>query len=184
MDSVQLFKRLQQHRHWVNRNLLEVASSLTSEQLRQTFAIGQGTIWRTLCHLYAAEYVWLGALLGDEEPLVPGDVRGKLPGNQEGTGGLVDIADLQQKWELLDQRWADYLNTVTPDDLDQLCYKTSTSSGAGIRFATRKSDILLHISTHAQYTTAQVLNMFRQSGVQKFPDVMLVSLARKETGLI
>ena len=182
MDSVQIFKRLQQHRHWVNRNLLSVAAPLSSEQLKQTFAIGQGSVWRTLCHLYAAEYVWLGALLGDEEPLVPGDVRGKLPGNQEGTGGIADVADLRQKWDELDKRWVGYLNSVTADELDQLCYKTSTSSGAGLRFATRRSDILLHVSSHAQYTTAQLVNMFRQLRVPNLPDVMLVSLARKESG--
>ena len=61
-----------------------------------------------------------------------------------------------------------------------MVYKVSTSSWAGGRFGTRRSDILLHVCTHGQYTTAQVVNMFRQVGVAALPDVMLISLAREE----
>jgi len=82
LNAVDLVQRLHQHRAWVNGNLLTAAAQLTAEQLRTPFQIGQGSIWRSLVHLYAAEYVWLEALLGNDDPLVQGDVRGKLPGNQ------------------------------------------------------------------------------------------------------
>ena len=98
MNVVDLLKRLHQHRAWVNRNLLTAATSLSGQQLHAPFAIGQGTIWKSLVHLYAAEYVWLESLLGDEAPLLPGDVAGKLPGNQQGEGGITDLGDLREKW--------------------------------------------------------------------------------------
>ena len=66
MNAVELLQRLHQHRAWANGNLLTAAAKLSDEQLRSPFPIGQGSIWQSLLHLYAAEYVWLAALLGDD----------------------------------------------------------------------------------------------------------------------
>lgn len=180
MNAADLIRRLHQHRMWVNRRLLQAVQPLSENQLRQSFAIGQGSVWRTLTHLLAAEYVWLEALLGNESPVMPGDAPGKLPGNQEGDGAIRTLEELASKWHELEQRWNQYLGTLTVDDLDEAIYKTSTSSGLGKRHATKRADVLIHVCTHAQYTTAQLNNMLRQLGVTTPPDVMLISMARQE----
>ena len=77
MNAVELLQRLHQHRTWVNGNLLTAAAALSDEQLRSAFQIGQGSVWKSLLHLYAAEHVWLEALVGDEGFLVPGDLPAK-----------------------------------------------------------------------------------------------------------
>ena len=178
MDSIALIRRLHQHRHWSNKNLLAIAECLSEDQLRQPFEIGQGSLWKSLTHLYAAEFVWLEALMGNDDPLTPGDARGKLPGNQEGEGAMSTISDLRTRWAELDQRWQAYLGDVTTASLADIVYKTSSLSGQ--RAGTQRSDILLHVCTHAQYTTAQVINMMRHLGVTQLPDPMLISLARQE----
>ena len=178
MNAVDLLKRLQQHRAWVNGNLLAAAAQLSEGQLQSPFQIGQGSIWKSLTHLYAAEYVWLEALLGNEGSLVPGDVPGKLPGNQLGEGGVTDLNDLRQKWSTLELRWSNYLASLTPESLDEVVYRRGSSTGQ--RFGTRRGDVLLHVCTHAHYTAAQVINMLRQSGVEKLPETMLISLARQK----
>jgi uncharacterized damage-inducible protein DinB len=178
MNAVDLLKRLHQHRAWVNGNLLTAAASLSGQQLHSPFAIGQGSIWKSLVHLYAAEYVWLETLLGDEAPLLPGDVAGKLPGNQQGEGGITDLADLREKWVTLEQQWVRYLAALTPESLDDLVYKKVSVTGQ--RFGTRRADVLLHVCTHAHYTAAQVVNMLRQAGAEKLPETMLILLARHE----
>lgn len=178
MDAVPVISRLHQHRAWVNGNLLAAAAGLTPEQLRQPFAIGQGSIWKSLTHLYAAEYVWLEALLGNEMAVVAGDLPDKLPGNQLGDGGINDLDDLRQKWAALEQRWLDYLGTLQTETLDETIYRKSVS--LGIRLGARRVDVLLHVCTHAHYTIAQAVNMLRQSGIEKLPDTMLVVLARQE----
>jgi uncharacterized damage-inducible protein DinB len=177
MTAVDLVRRLHQHRAWVNGNLLTAAAELTDEQLRSPFPIGQGCVWKSLVHLYAAECVWLAALEGNEDPLAQGDLPGKLPGNQEGEGPISGLAELRQLWVDLEQRWAGYLAVLTPESLDDQVYKKSI----GGRFGTRRADILLHVCTHAQYTTAQVVNMLRHLGLAKLPETMLISLARRET---
>ena len=86
MNAIDVIRRLHEHRDWVNRKLLDSAATLTDEALRRPLPIGQGSVWRSLVHLHAAEYVWLQALLGHEAALLPGDLADKLPGNQEAPG--------------------------------------------------------------------------------------------------
>jgi uncharacterized damage-inducible protein DinB len=120
-------------------------------------------------------------LLGNDDPLVQGDLPGKIPGNQEGERKITSLDELRQKWSALEHRWVEYLASLKPDALNELVYKKSTSSCLGKRFGTRRGDVLLHVCTHAHYTAAQVVNMLRQAGVDKLPETMLISLARKET---
>lgn len=180
MNSVDVIRRLTRHRQWAAARLLDAARDLTDERLRAPHPVGQGSIWKSLTHLLAAEYVWLEALEGDESPRLPGDVPGMLPGNQEGESPIASFAELEERWRELDGRWNAYVDGLDESSLDDVVYKTSTSSGAGKRFGTRRADILIHVCTHAQYTTAQVVNMLRHSGVERLPDVMLISLARSE----
>ncbi len=180
VNAVELIRRLHHHRAWVNRNLLAAAAGLSGEQLRAPFPIGQGSVWRSLVHLYAAEFNWLEALQGNDDPLLPGDLPGRLPGNQQGEGGVEGLDDLRQKWSAQEGRWADYLASLSPDVLEELVYKTSSLLGPGGRWETRRSDVLLHVCTHAHYTAAQVVNMLRQAGVDKLPETMITTLARQE----
>src|SRR5262245_15961763 len=141
-DGVALIRRLHQHRAWVNENLLAATSSLPDEQRLRAFQIGQGSIWKSLVHLYAAEFVWLEALLGNESAVVRGDVPGKIPGNQLGTGGISSFDELRREWTALQQRWEALLANLSADALDEsVCRITST----GQRLKTRRSDVLLHV---------------------------------------
>ncbi len=180
MDTVTLVRRLHEHRNWVNQKLLAAAADLNDEQLLRTLPIGQGSVWSSLLHLYAAEYVWLGTLLGDSAASCPGDEVGKLPGNQQGEDGIQTLPALVKRWQSLNTRWSDHLNTLTAADLDKTIYRVSTSSNGGQKRATYQSDILLHVCTHAHYTTAQVINMLRQLGITNLPDPMLISMARSQ----
>ncbi|QDU49055.1 DinB family protein [Gimesia panareensis] len=179
--TVNFITRLHEHRRWVNQGLLESVQMLSEAQRRREFPIGQGSIWKSLLHLYAAEYVWLEALLGNTAPVLPGDLPGELPGNQRGEGGVGSLEELSEKWSHLEQRWIDYLEGLTESDLVEIVSKQSTSSGKGRVHRTRRSDVLMHVCLHAQYTTAQLINMLRQAGVQNLPDSMLITLARQET---
>ena len=175
-----MIRRLHQHRTWANHRLLDAADTLSDEQLRRVFPIGQGSIWKTLLHLYAAEYVWLDALEGRAQSLAPGDVAGKLPGNQEGDNPITTLAELRRRWTELDARYEEYLNKLTDAELDDKVNKVRTS---GERFVFRRADILIHICTHAHYTIAQANNMLRHAGAESIPDPMMITLARSEPGI-
>ncbi|QDT41469.1 DinB family protein [Gimesia alba] len=182
--SLKLILRLHEHRRWANQRLLESVQMLSESQCMQEFAIGQGTIWQSMLHLYAAEYIWLEALLGDENPLLPGDLEGEIPGNQKAEGAIQSVSELKQKWEALEQRWINYLEQLTEAALNEFIQKRSNSSGKGRVYQTRRSDVLLHVCTHAHYTAAQVVNMLRHAGATCLPDLMLITLARTQMGTL
>jgi uncharacterized damage-inducible protein DinB len=175
-----LLQRLNQHRTWVNENLLAAAATLSEEELHRIFPIGQGSIWKSLVHMYAAEYVWIEALEGNDDPCCPGDVRGKLPGNQLGEGGIKSFAELREKWAAQELRWSAYVESLSAESLEDPVYRVSTSVSGGERFVARRSDGILHVCLHAHYTTAQVINMFRQLGVENFPKTMMIQLIWQE----
>lgn len=184
MKAIDVIRRLHNHRAWVNARLITAADTLFEADLRRTFPIGQGSIWQSLVHLYAAEYIWIETLQRNENPVVPGDLPGKIPGNQLGENPIISMEELRTKWSLLESRWKTYLDSLRDESLDEIVYKVSTSSGIGKRHPTSRGDILIHVCTHAQYTTAQIVNMFKQAGVQNLPDVMLITLARIEAGTL
>ncbi len=180
MNASDLVRRLHQHRMWTNRRLLGATRFLTQQQLHYSLPIGQGSVWKTLTHLLAAEYVWIEALQGNENPLLPGDVPGQLPGNQQGDDAIASLDELASRWQELDRRWSDFLVTLTDKMLDATICKTSISSGT--RRGTKCGDVLLHVCTHGQYTAAQMINMLRQLGADQAPDLMLITLARQQPG--
>lgn len=178
MGSLDIVRRLHQHRMWANHKLIEAAERLPQEQRERQLAIGQGSIWRSLVHMYAAEWAWLAALRGNEDPVLPGDRPDGLPGNQQGQGGLASLAELKTAWQEVDRQWSNYLADLEEPALDRVVHKVSALSRK--RAATRTLDILLHVCTHAHYTTAQVINMLRQVGADSLPDPMLITMARQE----
>lgn len=180
MDGPALIRRLHQHRRWVNDQLRAAAQALPAESLTCRLAIGQGSVWRTVLHLYAAEYVWLRAIQGDPAATLPGDVPGQLPGSQAGQGGVASLTELMTAWLALEDEWQAVLNGLTESELSRPVRKVSTSSGQGRERTTSLADVLLHVCTHAQYTAAQMVNMLRQLEYASLPDVMLISLARSE----
>lgn len=181
MDALVPIHRLDEHRRWVNKRLREASSQLDLEQLHRSLPIGQGSVWKTMTHLVAAEYVWLATLKGDSAPTLPGDDPAKLPGNQEGDGAFSTLAELNLFWTKLEQDWESYLQSLTNSALNDWVEKRVRSSTSGQILQTRRVDILLHVCTHAQYTTAQLINMLRQLGHDNLPDVMLITMARAES---
>lgn len=179
MNSCDLIRRLHQHRLWVNSLLRTAASSLTAAQRHQPFPIGQGSVWQSLVHFYVAEFVWLEALEGNANPGLPAEILGDPLGSR-----LSDCPDdalkiLTEMWTELEARWVDYLSRLTASALEDDVFKTKSGAQPKIILGTKRSDVLLHVCTHAHYTTAQVVNMLRSLGVTPLPDPMLISLARQ-----
>ncbi|XZE56172.1 DinB family protein [Planctomycetaceae bacterium SH139] len=181
MDETTARLRMHQHRQWTNAKLLSAAEKLSEEQLHQSFAIGQGSVWRTLSHLMGAEYIWLEILLGNESPSMPGDLPNELVGNQLAEDGMRTMQELIQRWTILESRWSEYLAALNVNELQRSFVKASSSSSPGQRPATSVMDVLLHVCTHAHYTSAQLINIFRQLGMTELPDLMLISMAREES---
>jgi uncharacterized damage-inducible protein DinB len=181
MTSLDVIRRLHEHREWSNERLLQAAEELTDEELRRPFDIGQGSVWRSLMHMLGAEFVWIEALTGNPRGLMPGDAPGKLPGNQVAGGGPTTVAELRAAWTPVTARWRDYLAGLTESSFVEPVYRARVIDGVERQFATSRSDVLLHVCTHAHYTGAQAVNLLRHLGRPSLPDLMLITLARGQT---
>lgn len=166
MNGLAVIKRLHAHRQWVNRHLRQAAAHLSDEQLREPAAMGQGSLWATLVHLYAAEAVWLAVLKGDS--------AAKLAGPE----AFDTFEQLQIAWEATERRWLGYLDELKEAALDRPVYRTGSD---GKSRATSTADALLHVCTHAQYTAAQAVNMLRHRGASDLPKTMLITMAREQS---
>ena len=67
--AISILHRLYNHRAWANEKLVEAAATLSPDQLRQPQSIGQGSVWQSLLHMVAAEYLWLETILGNDPTL-------------------------------------------------------------------------------------------------------------------
>lgn len=167
MSDLDIIRRLHAHRRWSNQKLRTAATGLSESQLRQSFDLGQGSLWATLVHLYAAEHIWLEAIQGNPKPSVPR------------SEAFETLEQLNIAWEAQERRWQRHVEALTPVMLDQPVRKVSSSSGAGKMWATPLADVLLHVCMHAHYTAAQATNMFRHLGAET-PDLQLITMSRAE----
>lgn len=174
------FKRLLDHHVWSLDKILKISYSLPHENLHRVFAIGQGSIWRSLCHLVAADQIWLASLQGNPVAVFKGDNPDELPGNQKADDAFRSLEELESYWRGLLGDWEAYLSNLEEKELAQLAFRKSSSSFGGRTIGVPKSDVILHLFLHAHYTKAQIINMFRQLGVTDLPDPMLMTLARQE----
>ena len=180
--AVSILQRLHHHRAWANEKLVEAAATLSPEELRRPFDIGQGSVWQSLLHMVAAEYLWLETILGNDDPLCPGDVRGQLAGNQLGEGGIRSLDELREKWAALEARWQKYLAGLSADSLDDPVQRRTSIVSGNQPFTCTRADALLHVCLHAHYTLTQAINMLRHLGVKDLPPRMLTQLAWEERG--
>jgi uncharacterized damage-inducible protein DinB len=167
MDSPTLLRRMHDHRRWANARLLKAARSLTEVQLQEPFSIGRDSVWATLVHLYQVEVVWLAVLEGQADA---------QPGNATAPSTLAELAEA---WTAHEARWQAHLAGLDEMSLDQSIERVNSR---GERSVFTVGDALVHVCTHAQYTSAQAVNMLRQLGCESdaLPDLQLITLSRAE----
>ena len=132
--------------------------------------------------MHGAEYVWLETLLGNETALLPGDLPGMIPGNQQGEGGIKDFGDLREKWAA----WTSVGRLprgLTPAALEETIYRTRRTGDQEQRFGCRRSDALLHVCNarplHRHPGNQHAAALRRR----KIAGSMLIAMARMEAGV-
>ena len=149
MPTLDLLDRLLEHDAWTTRRVLELAATLTEEQLDQDFDIGHRTVRETAEHMLGNIEVWTGLMEGWQERQTPGEGR--------------SILDLQQRFEAAYSRFArlarevrdaQRLNDLYVDELDQPP-RQKTYGGT-----------ILHVITHDHQHRAEILHMLERLGIQ------------------
>jgi uncharacterized damage-inducible protein DinB len=165
MEAIQILRRLHQYRAWSNRQLLDACRSLSREQLDADFDIGQGSVWKSLVHLLAADSLWIDAFEGRPDSPVPCEADFK------------DLEALANRWADIDNRWLNALGRLEGSDLERPVLRADLRNRC---LSLDAVDAHLQVCTHAAYTAAQVVNMLRRLGVNPLPTCMLVAMAYAE----
>jgi uncharacterized damage-inducible protein DinB len=146
-----LLDRLIGHDGWTTRQLLEICSKLSDDQLDREFDIGFRTLRATLDHIIHNTEVW-SALIAHEkvernlDKSIPGMISRLEVATARFAAAARDIAT-REAW---DDEWLDYLD-------DPPVQKTYGATVA-------------HIITHSMHHRAQVLYLLRLTGVTNLPE--------------
>ncbi|MDX2115196.1 MAG: DinB family protein [Planctomycetota bacterium] len=152
MDAVKTYDYLVIAR----KKVLGWARGLTPEQYGRRFAIGPGSIARTLTHMLISEWYYVERLEGREvPPYAQWPIRDEEP---------LGFAVLEETWGAQAPRTRATLAGVRDWDAVLVYDNTSDEGKREIIRATR-GDIATQLVLHEVHHRAQVMNMLRQLGV-------------------
>lgn len=128
------------HRTWADESLWAALAVART---------GDAEAWREYSHIIGAEEIWLARLEGRAArvPVWP----------------TVDRDELRAVREQVVAGYARYLDALSDEALDADLHYTNT---AGVSFATRVADILVHVALHGQYHRGKINLLLRQGGAE------------------
>lgn len=163
----ELLKGYASYNTWASRKILDVILHLTEEQQHAEMPSSYPSLYKTVLHMLDAESIWWQRLKLLEKLDVP---------SKHFSGTTKELAD-----ELLLQskRWEDWVNAASPLMLEHVFqYQTFT----GEQFKQPTWQMVMHVINHSTYHRGQLINMLRQTGIEKLPatDFILWSRGNKK----
>jgi uncharacterized damage-inducible protein DinB len=131
---------------WADDRLLRAVEQVPADHLNHDFGTADRTILRTLVHVYAADRIWFGRILGAAPKTFVSDAD-------------YQLSVLKQDWPALNARWQDWAAGIE-------------DSGAVIHYQDLKGNpwqspvwqIVLHVVNHATSHRGQVAGFLRALG--------------------
>jgi uncharacterized damage-inducible protein DinB len=146
-----LLRTLFQYNLWADLRILNLCSSLTSEQFTRNLGSSFSSVRDTLAHLYGAEWVW------NER------IEGRFPAALVSGSTFADLKSVAAKLEEMDRFFIAYVSKLTQADLDRvMVYKVFS----GQEFSNPLWQSLQQLTNHASYHRGQIVTMLRQLGVK------------------
>jgi len=162
-------RHLFDYTEWANELTLTAAAALSDEDLRRDFKISHSSIFATLLHMAAAEWIWLERW------------HGRSPAGKEAwslwtTDSCADLKVLNQRWSELIGRRAQLISQL---DEPRLAAELSFKLLSGDPNTLRLVDQMQHVVNHATLHRGQVVGMIRQLGIAP-PATDLLFYLRRE----
>ncbi len=132
---------------WAMQTLYDLTKDLSTEQLHRNFAMGPGSIAKTLSHMIDAELWWQSNW---EQP-------------QPWSDSPVDrsFEEIWSAWEEVRQKRNHYLSSIDDQESQRIVFVTDQGPAMGFRIL----DSLVQLCGHGTHHRAQWVNMLRHSGV-------------------
>lgn len=148
-----LLDRLLGHDSWTTRQLLDLAGTLSEEQLDQVFDIGHRTVRKTFNHIVWNIECWTDLMKARTVRARP--------------DSKATFASLAQRHEAASAEFLGFAREITNQNrldekfLDSLDKPPKEKSFGGA---------IVHLATHGMHHRAQLLVMLRRLGVKELPE--------------
>lgn len=148
-------KRLFDYTEWANDLAMEAADQLPDEDLRRDVGISHGSVFGTLLHMAAAEWIWLERW------------HGRSPAKAEAwprwtPESCADVAMLNDRWLAIIEQRAQFVAGLDEERLAaEMPFKLLSGDPSSMPLV----DQMQHVANHATMHRGQVVGMIRQLGI-------------------
>ena len=149
---------------WANNEMIKCVEKLDQEQLHQTVVSSFNSVFKTILHIWDAEYIWLQRMQGNSINEWPSKMMDK-----DGFSTNLFLAG--------SANFNDFVQASPDAFFEQQCSYTNLK---GEKFATPYTSVIMHCMNHGSYHRGQLVTMFRQLGLTEIPTTDLIAFERKQ----
>jgi uncharacterized damage-inducible protein DinB len=142
--------------------MIKCVEKLSPEQLHNTIESSFNSVFKTILHIWDAEYIWLQRMQGNSIKDWPSKMMDK-----EGFSTNLFLAN--------SANFNDFVNGVKDSFFEQNCEYTNLK---GEKFITPFGTVIMHCMNHGTYHRGQLVTMFRQLGLHEIPSTDLITFER------
>jgi uncharacterized damage-inducible protein DinB len=169
MMNLSDIKRLFDYTEWANDLAMQAAAQVPHDQLHGDVGISHQSIFGTLLHMAAAEWIWLERW------------HGHSPAKAEAWGLWTaevcpELPALTERWRADIDRRARFVSTLDEERLGAVVHFNLLSGDAS---SMPLIDQMQHVANHATMHRGQVVGMIRQLGIDP-PSTDLLFYLRRE----
>jgi uncharacterized damage-inducible protein DinB len=150
--SIDILRRYQNYSDWATLRLLKQANQFTAQQLDRDWQMGQGSLRKTLLHIYDAECWWQKNWNHESVPFPRSPID-------------VTTDELIESWQHMAMNRRIALETMGQAGIEETVH--CDFGGGPLRF--RVSESMIQLCVHGTLHRAQANNMLRNLGVNVLP---------------
>lgn len=161
---------LYSYNRWANLRMFSVLEKLTDEQFTASRQSSFPSIWESVFHILAAEWIWLkrwqGASPVATQPVkgVSFDMwKGLRAGGEPPPLNLSTVAELHAFCDSLEGERQQLIRGLSEDRLQAPLNYTDTS---GKPFSLPLAQLMQHVVNHGTYHRGQVTTLLREAGAE------------------
>jgi uncharacterized damage-inducible protein DinB len=165
MSMKEILEQFASYNIWANQKMSELVQSLPDDILQSTLPSSFTTIHATLLHMWDAESIWWQRMKLQEVIIFPS-------ASFKGTTLDVSTSLLHQN-----KLWQSWVKNASIAALEHVFMYQNT---IGEQFKQPIYQMILHVFNHGTYHRGQLVNMLRQSGIEKIPPTDFIVWSRKK----
>ena len=142
-------EKLFAYTRWADARVLDAAEKLSSEHLTREMGSSFSSVFKTLEHILAAQWIWLKRL------------NGISPTAMFDGHACISLYELRERWNINDLELIAFIETMKEEDLER---EINYRNLAGEELTFRQGHIMHHVCNHSTYHRGQSVTLMRQLG--------------------